>query len=59
MHNAAERARIRRQQEEQEREKEKERARKKAEELAAKMEGQKPEASAAQVSEERFLPGGC
>lgn len=57
MHNAAERARIRRQQEEQEREKEKERARKKAEELAAKMEAQKAEVSAAQVSEKRFLPG--
>ena len=50
MHNAAERARVRRQQEEQEREKDRERARKKAEELAAKMEAQKAEASVAQVS---------
>jgi len=58
MHNAAERARIRRQQEEQEREKEKDRARKKAEELAAKMEVRKAEASAAQVSEKRFLSSG-
>ena len=57
MHNAAERARIRRQQEEQEREKEKERARKKAEELAAKMEAQKAEVSAVQVSEKLTLPG--
>ena len=37
MHNAAERARIRRQQEEEEREKAKERARKKAEELGTKI----------------------
>lgn len=59
MHNAAERARIRRQQEEQEREKEKERARKKAEELAAKIEAQKAEASASQVSKERIFPSGC
>jgi len=59
MHNAAERARIRRQQEEQEREKEKERARKKAEELAAKMEAQKTEAPAAQVNKEHSLPAGC
>ena len=59
MHNAAERARIRRQQEEQEREKEKERARKKAEELAAKIEAQKAETSVTQVSEIRLLPGGC
>lgn len=56
MHNAAERARIRRQQEEQEREKEKERARKKAEELAAKMEAQRAEASASEVSEEHLFP---
>ena len=54
MHNAAERARIRRQQEEQEREKEKERARKKAEELAAKIEAQKAEASASQVKKNIF-----
>jgi serine/arginine repetitive matrix protein 2 len=59
MHNAAERARIRRQQEEQEREKERERARKKAEELAAKMEAQKTEASAAEVGKKRSLPGGA
>jgi len=59
MHNAAERARIRRQQEEEEREKEKERARKKAEELAAKIETQKAEASASQVSDERVFPCGC
>ena len=59
MHNAAERARIRRQQEEQEREKEKERARKKAEELAAKIEAQKAEASVAQVSGEYFLLDEC
>jgi len=58
MHNAAERARIRRQQEEQEREKEKERARKKAEELAAKMEAQKAESEAAQVSKKRIFLGG-
>ena len=59
MHNAAERARARRQQEEQEREKEKERARKKAEELAAKMEGLKAEASASHVSEECFSSAGA
>ena len=56
MHNAAERARVRRQQEEEEREKEKERARKKAEELAAKMDAQKAEASVSQVSGERLFP---
>ena len=59
MHNAAERARIRRQQEEEEREKEKERARKKAEELAAKMEAQKTETSASQVNEEYSFPDRC
>ena len=59
MHNAAERARIRRQQEEEERERAKERARKKAEELAAKIEAQKAEASASQVSKERIFPSGC
>ena len=57
MHNAAERARIRRQQEEEERERVKERARKKAEELAAMIEAQKAEA--APVSEARPFPGGC
>ena len=59
MHNAAERARVRRQQEEEEREKEKERARKKAEELAAKMEAQKIEVPVTQVSEKRLWSGGC
>lgn len=55
MHNAAERAKIRRQQEEEEREKVKERARKKAEELAAKLGVQKVEAEAAQVNGECFF----
>lgn len=58
MHQAAERAKIRRQQEEEEREKVKERARKKAEELAAKMGAQRLEAEPAQVSKERVFPSG-
>ena len=58
MHNAAERARIRRQQEEEERERAKERARKKAEELATKIEVQKTEDEPPQVNDEYLLPGG-
>lgn len=49
MHNAAERAKIRRQQEEEEREKAKERAKKKAAELAAKIVAQKAEGEVAQI----------
>jgi hypothetical protein len=55
MHNAAERARIRRQQEEEERNRIKERAKKKAEELAAKIEAQKADTEVAQVNSGRLF----